>query len=82
MAVSLKVRCINLAVKVLFDKDIRTSNNSYGLFNPELVTIPATNATILEIKYNGFIPEIIRQILRMDSRNETEFSKYVVSRLV
>ncbi|MGB4313059.1 MAG: polyphosphate polymerase domain-containing protein [Natronincolaceae bacterium] len=69
-------------VRITFDKNIRTSNNIYGFFNPELVTIPATNAIILEIKYDGFVPEIIRQILRMDSRNETEFSKYVVSRLV
>lgn len=69
-------------VRITFDRDIRTSNNVRGLLNPELVTIPAANATILEIKYDGFIPEIIRQIVRMDNRNETEFSKYVVSRLV
>ncbi len=69
-------------VRITFDRDIRTSNNVSGFFSPELVTIPAANATILEIKYDGFIPEIIRQLLRIDRRSETEFSKYVVSRLV
>jgi len=69
-------------VRITFDSNIRTSNNVGGLFNPELVTIPAANAIVLEIKYDGFIPEIIRQLVRVDSRNETEFSKYVVSRLI
>ena len=69
-------------VRITFDRDIRTSNNVHGLFNPELVTIPSANSTILEIKYDGFIPEIIRQIIRVDSRKETEFSKYVVSRFI
>ena len=58
------------------------SNNIKGIFNSELSTIPSANAIILEIKYDGFLPEIIRQIIRIDNRNETEFSKYAVSRLV
>ena len=45
------------------------------------MTIPAANAIILEIKYDGFIPEIIRQVIQIGDRHETEFSKYVVSRL-
>lgn len=69
-------------VRITFDKNIRTSNNVQGMFDPELVTIPAANAIILEIKYDGFIPEIIRQAIQIGDRHETEFSKYVVSRLV
>ena len=69
-------------VRITFDRDIRTSNNVQGLFDPDLVTIPAANAIILEIKYDGFIPEIIRQVIQIGDRHETEFSKYVVSRLV
>ncbi len=69
-------------VRITLDKDIKASNNVLGLFDPELVTIPAAKATILENKYDGFIPEIIRQVIQIGSRHETEFSKYVVSRLV
>lgn len=58
------------------------SNNIKGIFNSGLPTIPSATAIILEIKYDGFLPEIIRQIIRIDNRNETEFSKYAVSRLV
>lgn len=69
-------------VRITFDSNIRTSNNVGGIFNPELVTIPAASAIVLEIKYDGFLPEIIRQMVQIDNRNETEFSKYVISRLV
>ncbi|MCK9268072.1 MAG: polyphosphate polymerase domain-containing protein [Alkaliphilus sp.] len=69
-------------VRITLDKYIKTSNNVLGLFDSELVTIPAAKATILEIKYDGFIPEVIHQVIQIDSRHETEFSKYVVSRLV
>lgn len=69
-------------VRITFDSDIRMSNNVNEIFDRELTTVPSANAIILEIKYDGFLPEIIRQIIRIDNRNETEFSKYAVSRLV
>lgn len=69
-------------VRVTFDTRIKTSNHIEGLFDPELVTIPATKTTLLEIKYDGFIPEVIRGIIQIGDRFETEFSKYVVSRFV
>jgi hypothetical protein len=69
-------------VRVTFDKNIRTSNNAAGFLNPSVPTIPAANAIIMEIKYDGFLPDIIRDILQIGCRNQTEFSKYVVARLV
>ena len=69
-------------VRVTFDSDIRTSNSVAGFLNPALPTIPATGATILEVKYNGFLPDVIRDVVQIGWRNETEFSKYLVSRLV
>lgn len=69
-------------VRITFDRHIKTSDNVQGIFDPDLVMIPAAKATILEIKYDGFLPEVIRQVLQVGNRRETEFSKYVVSRLV
>lgn len=69
-------------VRITLDSDIRMSNNINGLFDKELVTVPSAKTIILEIKYDGFLPENIRQIIRIDNRNETEFSKYGVSRIV
>jgi len=69
-------------VRITFDKNIRMSNSTGQFLNPDSVTIPSANAFILEIKYDGFLPEVIRNILQIDRRMQTEFSKYVVSRMV
>lgn len=69
-------------VRVTFDSNIRTTNSVTGFLNPHMMTIPAANTMILEIKYDGFLPDIIRDILQIGWRNQTEFSKYVVGRLV
>ena len=69
-------------VRVTFDSNIRTSNSVSGFLNPELTTIPAVGAIILEIKYDGFLPDIIRDVVQIGWRNQAEFSKYVVARLV
>ena len=69
-------------VRITFDDQIRTSNSVAGFLNPKLTTIPAANAIILEIKYDGFLPNVIRDSLQIGWRNQTEFSKYVVARLV
>ncbi|MDR1669687.1 MAG: polyphosphate polymerase domain-containing protein [Oscillospiraceae bacterium] len=69
-------------VRVTFDSRIRTSNAVSGFLNPSLTTVPAASGMILEIKYDGFLPDIIRDLLQIGCRNQTEFSKYVVARLV
>ena len=69
-------------VRVTFDSNIRTSNSVIGFLNPHLVTIPAAGAIIMEIKYDAFLPDIIRDALQIGWRNQAEFSKYVVARLV
>lgn len=69
-------------VRVTLDSGIRTSNSAAGFLNPHMTTIPAANTIIMEIKYDGFLPDIIRHILQIGGRNQTEFSKYVVGRLV
>ena len=69
-------------VRITFDSHIRASNSVAGFLNPNLTTIPATSSIILEIKYDGYLPDIIRDILQIGCSNQTEFSKYVVGRLV
>ena len=69
-------------VRITLDSNIRMSNNVAAFLEPKLATTPAANALILEVKYDGFIPDVMRSILQMNQRNRTEFSKYVVSRLV
>jgi len=69
-------------VRITFDANVRTSNNIAGFLDPEQVTIPAANTIIMEVKYDGFLPDMIRGLLSSGCSNQTEFSKYVAARLV
>ncbi|WP_312813960.1 polyphosphate polymerase domain-containing protein [Sedimentibacter sp.] len=67
--------------RVTLDYDIRTSGNIYGFLNPEPVPIPVSGVYILEVKYDNFLPEIIRGMVSLYSRRSTAFSKYAVTRI-
>ena len=69
-------------VRVTFDSKIKTANSVKGFLNPNLITIPAADAIIMEVKYDGFLPDVIRDITKIGNRNQTEFSKYIAARLV
>ena len=69
-------------VRITIDSEVRSSSNITEFLNPNIPTVPSANATILEIKFDGFIPDIIKDMVQLDSRQTTEFSKYVVARLV
>jgi len=69
-------------VRITFDTRIKTTNSVADFLKTSLTTIPATGAIIMEIKYDGFMPDFIRNCLQIGWRNQAEFSKYVVARLV
>lgn len=68
-------------VRVTLDYDIRTGIlDSNMLTNP--VTVPASPGTvILEVKYDNFLPDIIRDAVQLGCRAETAFSKYEACRI-
>ncbi len=70
-------------VRITLDSDIRTGIRSTDIFNPELPTVRTTLAptTILEVKYDEFLPEIIREVVRVQNRKQTAFSKYAIARM-
>jgi hypothetical protein len=69
-------------VRITIDSDIRSSSNTVGFLNPNIPTIPSAGSIILEIKFDGFLPDIIRNIIQIDNRHTTEFSKYIAARHV
>lgn len=69
-------------VRITIDRDIRTGLLSTDLFNPELPMVTTGNAPILlEIKYDHFLPEVIANLIQMDGRRQTAFSKYAAGRI-
>lgn len=67
-------------VRVTLDANIRTGLRSTDLLNPDCVTIPASEAVVLEVKWDAFLPDCIRNAVQLEGRRTTAFSKYAVCR--
>ena len=69
-------------VRVTLDYDIRTGRDCTDFLNPDAVTIPAGDAPILlEVKWDAFLPSVIRDIGQMPGRHAEAFSKYAQCRI-
>lgn len=69
-------------VRVTLDYDIRTGLQCTDFLNPNCVTIPAGEAvTILEVKWDAFLPDIIRDAVQLEGRRAAAFSKYAACRI-
>ena len=69
-------------VRVTLDYDIRTGLRCVDFLNPDCITIPAGSApVILEVKWDEFLPSIIRDVVQLPGRHTSAFSKYAVCRI-
>lgn len=70
-------------VRVTIDSDIRTSVSSLDLFDAALPNAKAMDSGIcvLEVKYDGFLPEFIQDIVQLNKCTSAAFSKYAACRL-
>lgn len=69
-------------VRVTLDYDIRTGISIHDFLKHEPVPIPIPDVYILEVKYDNFLPEIIRGIVSLSSRRSSAFSKYAATRMI
>lgn len=69
-------------VRVTLDYDIRTGLGCTDFLNPNCVTVPAGDApVILEVKWDEFLPDIIRGAVQLSGRRASSFSKYAQCRI-
>lgn len=69
-------------VRVTLDYDIRTGLGSTDFLNPDCVTIPAGEpVTLLEVKWDAFLPSVIRDAVQLTGRQTGAFSKYAAARI-
>ncbi len=69
-------------VRVTLDYNIRTGIHCTDFFNPLSVTVPAGDAPIiLEVKWDEFLPDIIRDMVQIDNCRTCAFSKYAACRI-
>lgn len=69
-------------VRITIDYDLRTSNNVYDFLAAKAMPVPISGVYVLEVKYDNFLPEIIRGMISLSSRRSIAFSKYAVTRIV
>lgn len=68
-------------VRVTLDYDIRTGLRRTDFLDPG-VTIPAGDAPIiLEVKWDNFLPAVIRDAIQLEGRRASSFSKYAQCRI-
>ena len=69
-------------VRVTLDYDVRTGLGCTRLLDPDCPTIPAGGpAAILEVKWDAFLPDVIRDAVQLEGRRTCAFSKYAACRI-
>ena len=69
-------------VRVTLDYNIRTALGCTDFLDPDRITVPAGDAPIiLEVKWDGFLPDIIRDAVQLTGRRVSAFSKYAQCRI-
>ena len=69
-------------VRVTLDYNIRTGMSCTDFLNPNCITVPIKDAScILEVKWDNYLPDVIRDIVQLEWRRSTAFSKYAASRM-
>ena len=68
-------------VRVTLDYDIRTGLRRTGFLDPDCPTVPVPGSpVILEVKWDAFLPDIIRDAVQLEGRRSAPFSKYAACR--
>lgn len=69
-------------VRVTLDSGIRTSLSCTDFLNPGCPTVPAGDApAILEVKWDEFLPDIVRDAVQLPRCHAAAFSKYAQCRI-
>lgn len=68
-------------VRVTLDYNIRSGLKSTDFLNPDCVTVPVSDLIILEVKWDAFLPDIIKDAVSLTDRREGAFSKYAACRI-
>lgn len=69
--------------RITFDREIRTATTSLGVFSKDLSFVPlmSGDSIVMEVKYNDFLIEPIKKLVKKHGLLETANSKYSQSRI-
>ncbi|NLZ70567.1 MAG: polyphosphate polymerase domain-containing protein [Clostridiaceae bacterium] len=69
-------------VRLTLDYDLRTGSNIRDFLSPQPLPVPLPEVYILEVKYDNFLPELIRGLVALPNRRHAAFSKYAATRII
>ena len=67
-------------VRVTLDTDISGSYSMDRFMDPDLQLLHICRTSIMEVKWDEFLPQVIRDAVQMKSRRTSSFSKYAAVR--
>lgn len=69
-------------IRVTFDNNIVATETNFDLFSENLVMYPVLDKfnVVLEVKFNGFLLDYIRQFINDINKSELSVSKYALAR--
>ena len=68
-------------VRITLDRNVRTGLASLDFLNPGLHHVPVSEGmTVLEVKYDEFLPEIVKMAVKVPNTQASAYSKYAVCR--
>lgn len=69
-------------IRVTIDSDIRTAVNTVDIFDTksQCISLLENNTSVLEVKYDEFIPDFILDLVQINKCSSTAVSKYAISR--
>ena len=68
-------------VRVTLDHHIRSTGQPGQFTAKSYPSLPLPDVCVLEVKYDNYLPEIVRAVTALASRQSSSFSKYAVTRL-
>ncbi len=68
--------------RITLDMNIRGSMNIYGFLNPNERYMRFSDNNVFEVKWDDYLPDIVRSAVQLQSNGQTSFSKYAVLRFV
>ena len=68
-------------VRVTLDYNVRSGMRCTDFLRNDCITVPVSDSIILEVKWDNFLPDIIRDAVSLENRREGAFSKYATCRV-
>lgn len=67
-------------VRITLDSNLHVGQDPSRFLDPRSYLIPTGDPTLLEVKYDAYLPDIVRMAVALPDRRASAYSKYATSR--